>query len=353
MNQPLGVQIAPWTSAREVYESASLLGKAFEVVWVPDQLLARNAYVLLAALAASGRVGVASGVAVPLGRNPVELASAMATIAELVPVDRPVLMGMGAGGPLVSSMFVKRGATDLLGEAIGLIRRLWAGEQVTLGDYPMITSRLCWRADATARLGYPVPRNIPIVLAVGGPRTLRLVEDAADGLLCTSTFPRLSYAALAAGSDGITTIRELVARRAQVDRPLRLVYGLNCCVSANRGHARAFARRQVALILGNPALRAELAAAGLDPAATAAVRAAFTSGGGLDEAAQRLPEEVVDAFVVAGEPQECAERLTNTVAIARRAGFTDFYLGAPLGPDLHEAARLLVDVVVPQVWPAA
>ncbi len=350
----LGVQIAPWSPAREVCESASLLAKAFDVVWVPDQLPARSASVLLAALAATGRVGVASGLAVPLGRNPVELASVMATVAELVPEDRPVLMGMGAGGPIVASLFGKRGATDLLREFIGLIRRLWAGEAVPLAEYPAVSGRLGCRPGAVARLAYPVARPIPIVVAVGGPRTLRLVEEEADGLLCTSTFPPLSYAALGdGGNQTVAAIAGIVERRARAGRPLRLVYGLNVCVSADRSAARAAARRQVALTIGNPAVRAHLSVAGLDPAAIAAVHAAFDRGGGVAEAAPWLPDEVVDTFVVAGDPDECVQRLAGFVATARRAGFSEFYLGAPLGPQLAEAARLLVDAVVPRVWPTS
>jgi 5,10-methylenetetrahydromethanopterin reductase len=357
MTRQVGVQIAPWTSAREVQDVTSLLAKAFTMVWVPDQLLARNAYVLLAALAASGRIGVASGVAVPLGRNPMDLASAMATISELLPAEQPIVMGMGAGGPLVSRLFSRREVTDLLRESIQLIRRLWAGETVRIDAYPRIHRQLRWRSGATARLAYPVERSIPIVVAVGGPRTLQLVEDEADGLLCTSTYPPLSCAALDAAATAdvpaMETIMAMAARREQAGRPLRLMYGLSCCVSADRQAARAFARRQVALVVGNPAMQSQLGQAGLDPEMVADVRCAFQRGGGVEEAGLRLPDAVVDAFVVAGTAEECAERLAGLVATARRVGFTELYLGAPLGPCLSEAARLLVDTVVPRLWPAS
>jgi alkanesulfonate monooxygenase SsuD/methylene tetrahydromethanopterin reductase-like flavin-dependent oxidoreductase (luciferase family) len=353
MNHPLGVQIAPWTSARDVYEAGPLLATAFDVVWVPDQMLARNAQVLLTALASTGRIGVASGVAVALGRNPVDMAVAMATISELLPPDRPMLMGMGAGGSLVSGLFVKTGATDLLRESIDLIRRLWAGETVRLETYPTVGAQLPWKPHATVRLTFAVERQIPILAAVGGPRTMRLVEDVADGLLCTSTYPPLSYAALCSdGADAGGAITAMVARRERAGRPLRLVYGLNCCVSSDRDAARAFARRQVALIVGNPALLPLLAHAGLDLDSVAQVRGAFERGGGVEEAGRRLSDSLLDGFVVAGTAEECAGRLAEVVIAARRAGFAEFYLGAPLGPDLPEAARLLVDAVVPQVWPS-
>ncbi|MEV6596470.1 LLM class flavin-dependent oxidoreductase [Actinoplanes sp. NPDC051346] len=349
MKPPLGVQIAPWTPARTVYETAPLLARAFDMVWVPDQLLARNAQVLLAALAAGGRIGVASGIAVPLGRNPVDLASGMATIAELLPPDRPMVVGMGAGGSLVSGLFTKAGATDLLRECVALFRRLWSGEAVSIADYPNVARQVRWRDGATARLTYPVRRPLPIFAAVGGPRTMELVEEVADGLICTTTYPALSYAALGQGRlpAGIAAVAQA---RASAGRPLRMVYGLNICVSADRSAARAATRRQVALIVGNPALRSELAAAGLDDESLTAVRRAFAEGAGVVDAARQVSDDLIDAFVVSGTPDECVERLGHIVPAARAAGFGEFYLGAPLGPDLPEAAELLVNAVVPEIW---
>ncbi|MER6500967.1 LLM class flavin-dependent oxidoreductase [Streptomyces sp. NPDC001455] len=354
----LGVQIAPWAGAREVLSASAVLARAFDVVWVPDQMLARNAHVLLAAIAATGDIGVASGITFPVTRNPIDMASAMATLGELTPPGRPVLMGVGAGGSLVSGLFSKRDATELLRQSVTLVRRLWAGEAVPLAEFPLLAERLNAREGATARLTYPVAREIPVLVAVGGPRTLRLAHDVADGLLCTSTYPPLSYAALRSGAgtrpDGNTALDEitaLAARRARAGRPLRLVYGLNCCVSADRGAARAFARRQAALSVGNPALRAGLLGAGLDVESADAVRAAFEEGGGVEEAGRRVSDDLMDGLLVSGTPDDCGERLARLVPVARRAGFEEFYLGAPLGPDIEEASRLLVGSVVPTLWP--
>jgi 5,10-methylenetetrahydromethanopterin reductase len=37
--------------------------------------------------------------------------------------------------------------------------------------------------------------------------------------------------------------------------------------------------------------------------------------------------------------------------LAAAQGYTDFYVGAPLGPDPAEAADLLAASVVPALWP--
>ena len=54
----------------------------------------------------------------------------------------------------MSSLFSKRGATDLLRESIGLIRRLWAGETVPIEEYPLIGTQLRWKPGATGSCAY-------------------------------------------------------------------------------------------------------------------------------------------------------------------------------------------------------
>lgn len=350
--ESIGVQLAPWVPARDLVTATALLGSVFDVAWVPDQMLARNAYVTLSAVAAAGHIGVGSGVTFPLSRNPLDMASALATIGELAPPHRPVLMGMGAGGSLVASLFPKRSATELVRESISLIRRLWAGQSVPLGEYPTLSNRLGWRETASAQLTYPVSRQIPIMVAVGGSQTLRLAEQLADGLICTSTFPPLSYAALRSGEHSSAhEIIRLAERRRQNGRELRLIYGLNCSVSADRTAARAFGRRQAALVVANPAVWTALEHLGLDLESAHAVRTAFRQGADLPTAARQVSDTVLDAFVVSGTPGECVEQLGELRGLARSVGFAEFYLGVPLGPDLMEAARLLVETVVPELWP--
>ncbi|TDC10058.1 LLM class flavin-dependent oxidoreductase [Nonomuraea longispora] len=349
--RPSGVQIAPWVSADEILTASSVLSSGFSTIWVPDQMLARNSHVLMSAIAAGRHVGVASGVTIPLSRNPIDIAAAMATIAELVAPGHTVQMGIGTGGSLVSSMFTKRSVLALLRECIGLIRRLWAGEIVLLRDYPLLSERLGWRDDAIAQLTFTLTREIPILMAIGGPKSRALAEDLADGLICTSTYPAVSYAALEAGDH--ETVRDVVAlaRRTREVRPFRLLYGLNCCVSNDGAAAREFARRQAAIVAGNPVLWPDLERAGFDMESAAMVRTALRGGKPLPEAAQYVSNDLLDGLIVSGTPEACAERLGALAQLIQSLGFDDFYLGSPLGPDIGEAARLLVDKVLPAVWP--
>src|SRR5919108_2813049 len=78
MSQRLGIQLAPWCRSNELVALGERLSDVVDTVWVQDQMLARNVYASLAALAHAG-CGVGTNVACPIGRNPIEMASAAAT----------------------------------------------------------------------------------------------------------------------------------------------------------------------------------------------------------------------------------------------------------------------------------
>jgi 5,10-methylenetetrahydromethanopterin reductase len=351
MSPRLGVQIAPWRPSDEIVAVGEKLREVVDVVWVQDQMLARNVYVLLSALAHAG-CGVGTNVTYPIGRNPLEMASAIATIAELVHDDKDLQVGIGTGGALVTSLFDKEKGVTSVRETIELMRALWSGETVPLDDYPTLGARLSYRAGATAQLTYPVERTPGIMVAGVKPQILRAAAELADGIICPSNMPSFSIAALTSDRFGeISGLDAVVAARPPDAPPLRLNYGINLSVSQDREQARVYARRQAALIVGNAHLAPDFEAIGIDAGTTAPIKAAFQEGLGVDGAAARMSDELTDALIIAGTPEECVGRMVELRELAVQNGFTEFYVGAPLGPDLAEAAEILAAEVIPAVWP--
>jgi Coenzyme F420-dependent N5,N10-methylene tetrahydromethanopterin reductase and related flavin-dependent oxidoreductases len=351
VNHPLGIQITPWRPSAELVALGESLRDVVDVVWVQDQMLARNVYVLLAALARSG-CGVGTGVTYPVGRNPIEMASAAATISELLPEGREMVIGMGTGGAVVNSLFRKNQTVTAVREAIGLMRALWAGDKVELDAYPTLGQALGYRAGAVATLTYPVARPPSIVVTGVGPKILQVAAECADGLIFASNLPTHSRAAFATGRFGELSGLDRVRQSRPADAPpLRLVFGINVSVSADRDLARAHARRQLALVLGNPRLWPALEAVGLDVESAGEVKAAFDAGLGIEGAAARMSDSLSDALIVSGTPEECVGPMVELRDLARKHGFEEFYLGGPLGPDPTEAAELLRTRVIGQVWP--
>lgn len=351
MNGRLGVQVTPWSGSRDLVALGRRFAPVVDTVWVQDQMLARNVYALLGALAYAG-CGVGTNVTYPVGRNPIEMASAIATLGELVPDDRDVVVGMGTGGALVSSLFDKFRSISAVREAIALMRALWAGTRVELDAFPVLGGAMSYRQGAVAQLTYPVARMPQIVLAGVGPKILAVAAAHADGLISPSSMPTLCRAALQTGEFGaISGLDAVRAARPDSMAPLRLIFGINISVSEDRKRAREQARRQVALVVGNPRLWPDLERVGLDVEAAGEVKEAFDEGLGIDGAAARCSQELADALIISGTPEDCIPAMVELRDLATAEGYSEFYLGSPLGPDSAEAAGLLVDQVIPEVWP--
>jgi 5,10-methylenetetrahydromethanopterin reductase len=134
----------------------------------PDsQLRRRDTYVLLAAAArATERVTLGPLLANPVNRHPTVTAGSIATIDELAPGR--VLLGWGVGDTAVRLAGLRPARVKELEAATRLMRARLDGEGVEVG------------AERPARL--PHHRPVPIWIAAGGPRTLRMAGGVADGV---------------------------------------------------------------------------------------------------------------------------------------------------------------------------
>src|SRR5881628_2298831 len=145
---------------------AEVLG--WDAAFQPDsQLRRRDTYVLMAAAArVTERIILATLLANPVNRHPTVTASSIATIDELAP-GRTVL-GWGVGDTAVRLAGLRPARVKELEESTRLMRTLLDGREVEVG------------AARPARL--PHHRPVPIWIAAGGPRTLRMAGGVADGV---------------------------------------------------------------------------------------------------------------------------------------------------------------------------
>ena len=140
----------------------------WDAAFQPDsQLRRRDTYVLLAAAArATARITLAPLLANPMNRHPTVTASSIATIDELAPGR--TLLGWGVGDTAVRLAGLRPARVQELEASTRLMRALLDGEAVEVG------------AARPARL--PHHRPVPIWIAAGGPRTLRMAGGVADGV---------------------------------------------------------------------------------------------------------------------------------------------------------------------------
>jgi 5,10-methylenetetrahydromethanopterin reductase len=140
----------------------------WDAAFLPDsQLRRRDTYVLLAAAARATRhITLGPLLANPVTRHPTVTASSIATIEELAPGR--VLLGWGIGDTAVRLAGLRPARVKELEDGTRLMKALLAGEAVEVG------------AARPARL--PHHRPVPVWIAAGGPRTLRMAGGVADGV---------------------------------------------------------------------------------------------------------------------------------------------------------------------------
>ena len=150
----------------------------FDSYWIADQRWMRDVWVSLSATALrTSRIQLGTRVTDPYVRHPALTAVAVASLDELS--GGRAILGLGAGGSGFREMGIERTKpVTALREAIELIRRLLAGEEV---DYAGELVR--FRRGA---LEFATRRDIPVVVVARGPRILELGGRVADGVMIAS-----------------------------------------------------------------------------------------------------------------------------------------------------------------------
>ncbi len=271
----------------------------------PDsQLRRRDTYVLLAAAArATERITLGPLIANPVTRHPTVTASSIATIDELAPGR--TLLGWGVGDTAVRLAGLRPARVKELEAGARLMRALLDGESVEVG------------AARPARL--PHHRPVPIWIAAGGPRTLRMAGGVADGVFIrVGTHPAniataveaIRGGAADAGRDPVTVRLGAVFHTVLVDDPDR-------AMTMARSMAAGYYEYSPALF-GPPAL----AWTGPDPEALKRrhdVWPDFHHAPDLEASGRVLdflPAGAAEAFSLHGGPSEVAERLMDVLRSA-------------------------------------
>jgi 5,10-methylenetetrahydromethanopterin reductase len=160
-------------------ELAQLAEQAgFDVVWYCHDLMLRDAWVTLTAVAAAtSRVKVGTCIVNPFTTDPAEIAMHAATLQEYS--GGRFVLGIGPGEPQFLNWVGKRQERPYTGlrEAVLLLRQLLRGEEVNFDG----TVFRGWRG---ARLQGAVPEQpIPIYIGGQGPRVVRLMGELGDGAM--------------------------------------------------------------------------------------------------------------------------------------------------------------------------
>jgi len=279
---------------------AEMLG--WDAALEPDsQLRRRDTYVLLAAAArATERITLGPLLANPVNRHPTVTASSIATIDELAPGR--TLLGWGVGDTAVRLAGLKPARVKELEAATRLMRALLDGESIDVG------------AERPARL--PHHRPVPIWIAAGGPRTLRMAGGVADGVFIrvgtheaniATAVEAIRVGAAAVGRDPATVRLGAVFHTVLVDDPDR-------ALTMAKSMAAGYYEYSPALFVPP-----RLAWTGADPETLKRehkVWPDFHHAPDLEASGRVvdfLPEGAADSFSLRGGPVEVADRLIEVL----------------------------------------
>jgi alkanesulfonate monooxygenase SsuD/methylene tetrahydromethanopterin reductase-like flavin-dependent oxidoreductase (luciferase family) len=295
-------------------------------IWFSSRFLVRDTLTLMAALAVRVRLNLGTMVHTPWGANPLQLASSLGTIAELLPHDREVLFGLGSG--VSQARWVDRPKpARFVRETFEMCRKLLAGEAVQFSKYPSVADYFHLKGSGQMSVQFSRPEAVSFWFAPQGPLGNKLAAEVADGIFVEAG-TRLGLRALRDGTlEGDLQEIERLRMEAGISRPLRRILAL--CMSLSRDRDAAFSRARM-------------------HALEAASRHTFAVA-----PERELSDEALLEMFLVGTPEEVGEQLSACTEDAERLGCEHIALGVPTGPDPMEAVELAGQVLVPLVKNAA
>ncbi|ELZ56668.1 MULTISPECIES: 5,10-methylenetetrahydromethanopterin reductase [unclassified Haloferax] len=315
----LGLELTPEHPVDDLVElGAQAEREGYDSCFVSCHYNNRDPFAVLARLAAeTDDIRLGPGVANPYELHPVTLAGKVATVAEAS--GGRGLLGIGPGDPSTLrnlGLEDERGLRSVL-EAFKVAQQLWDGERVSHdGTFEA----------ADAGLNFDVPGEVPVYVGGEGPHMCRMAGKHADGLLFNGSHP-----------DDLAWAREQVDMGVE-DRPdprgeFTLAAYASVSVSEDADAAREAARPPVAFIAAGAAPPV-LDRHGID-ADRASDIGEKISAGDFSEAFGLVTPAMIDAFSMAGTPDDVADRMDAVLEHA-----DGVVVGSPVGPDLEEAITL-------------
>ncbi|HET6381163.1 MAG TPA: LLM class flavin-dependent oxidoreductase, partial [candidate division Zixibacteria bacterium] len=323
----VGLGLAARGEVDEVVAWASAARRAgLDSVWIHDSYFERDAVTYVSAIAAElgadeseDGFRIALGAVNPFTRHPVVLAMTGSALDEMAPGR--IVMGLGTGLPLrlkqMGIPYAPDAAVEQVSRAMDQLRALWAGERL-----PSATAGL-----PPIQPMFPPPHRIPLVIAAYRKEFVQLAGEKADGYLAR---PAESIPSLA----GI--IRRLRAAAQATGRDPDAVETagyLLTLVDSSRREALNRAKREPFVIYMMSVLSdVSLARAGFERELRDRIAEAWRAEE-FHTAAGLIPDELLDAFMLCGTPEEVA---AGALAFHERAG-----LELPLlQPILQEEAQV-------------
>ena len=315
-----GIELTPDRPVADLVElGVAAESSGFDAAFTSCHYNNRDPFVALSQIgAATEEIRLGPGVANPYDTHPVAFASRMATLDEVS--KGRAICGLGAGDrSTLSNLGVERDRPlRRVLETMEIARKLWDGERVTHdGTF----------AAEDAGLNYEPEGEIPVYVGAQGPHMLRMAAKYADGVLVNASHPKDVGWAAEQVEDGLSA-------RPDERAPLDVVAFASVSIAESGEAAREAARPPVAFIAGGADSRV-LERHGIDADAASEI-GGLIEAGNFREAFDAVTPGMIEAFCVAGTPEQARTKLAQVLEYA-----DGIVAGSPLGPDPLAAIDLL------------
>jgi 1,4-dihydroxy-2-naphthoate octaprenyltransferase len=295
LSRPIGLGLAARGSVADAVAWAERSRQAgLDSVWIHDSYFERDAVTYASAIASRvGGIRVAMGALNPLTRHPVVVAMTVSAIDDMAPGR--VILGMGTGLPLrlgqMGIPYTPAAGLEAVSSAIDTMRGLWSGERIPAGKEGL----------PPVQPMFPPVHRVPIYIAAYRSGFLRLAGEKADGYLAR---PAESIASL---RQMLETMRAASVAAGRDPDAVEVSGYLLTLVDRSRREALNRAKREP-FVIYMMSVQSDLAMrrAGLDPELKERIAAAWRAED-YHRAANLIPDELLDAFMLCGTREEVAE----------------------------------------------
>ena len=326
-----GIEFVPGNvNVRQVVNFCKLAeSKDIDYAWITNHYNNRHCYPTLAAIAqATTTLKMGPGIMNAFTDTPAAMASFYCTLNEIS--DGRAVLGIGPGDlstlPKLSIQAEKPVAR--LEEAIAVIRKLCAGEEVTLPNNQF------FKYQGAKLTGVNLPdkkKGVPIYVGAQGPKVLELAGKVGDGALINASNPKDFAIAI-----------PIIKKAADAVGKKNFDVGAYTAMSIDRSEKKARnAAKIVAAFIAAGSPPELLTRHGLDLNNVAKIKGALSKFD-FKTVGELVGDKEIDAFTIAGTPEMVKHKCDELT----KAGVTQIIFGSPLGPDMTTSIRLLGKYVV-------
>lgn len=295
-------------------------GSGLYGVWIGEDI-GRGGDVFLQASvtmlnAPTKKVGI--GITSPRVRNISTIARAAATLREIGPVRFRLGLGVGGLQDLARLGLTTEEPVAMLRDAVDALRRIWAGETLTLKGETFDLRQFL----ARYRPGF----SIPLYLGVRGPSLLRLAGRIADGVILSGPLAYLKKA--------LEIVRTEATRRGS-GSSLRTVIWLPTLVIRRRNDRELAKVVAATVIADTPPSVLEMADISEDAVESLRKIARERS---YEAAAEHVTNELLDSFTISGDARHISQVFQSLVEL----GADEIVFGPPYGRPLISSIREVV-----------